>query len=70
MTKYIEKELLLKEATAEGAYGYVDARQINGMPTEDIVRCYECKHYNYGDCVIMKFRARDEDFFCADGERK
>lgn len=43
---------------------------INRMQTIDIVHCKDCKHYNYGDCVAMKFRARDEDFFCSDGERK
>ena len=36
----------------------------------EVVRCKDCKHYNYGDCVAMKYRARNNDWFCADGERK
>lgn len=81
MPEYIDKELLLKEATAEGAYGYVDVRQINEMPTIDIVHCNECKHrreYEEYDRAIDEFidcsyckrdgKYHDEDWFCAGGD--
>lgn len=76
MAEYIKKEDVLKEvvrfSTEEGSDTvcsklYCD---MGLMPTIDIVHCKDCKHYNYGDCVSMKFRAREEDWFCADGERK
>lgn len=49
------------------------------MPTVDIVRCIECKHYeeyteNTGFCnhfvVDGERLACEYCFFCADGERK
>ena len=48
MTRLIDANTLIKEACAEGAYGYVDAKQIADAPTIDavkIVRCKDCKHY-------------------------
>ena len=48
MTRLIDADVLIKEACAEGAYGYVDAKQIADTPTIDavkVVRCKDCKHY-------------------------
>lgn len=38
----------------------------------EIVRCKECKHYNAGfECLIEGYGIeRDEDWFCADAERR
>ena len=46
--RLIDADALIKEAYAEGAYGYVDAKQIADAPTVDaveIVRCRDCKHH-------------------------
>ena len=74
----IDADALIKEACAEGAYGYVDAKQIADAPTVDavpVVRCKDCIHsYDdlcglcctcgpYVDCVVQP------DFYCADGRR-
>ena len=45
--RLIDANALIKEANAEGAYGYVDAKQIADAPTVDaveVVRCEKCKH--------------------------
>ena len=45
--RLIDANALMKEACAEGAYGYVDAKQIADAPTVDaveVVRCKDCKH--------------------------
>ena len=45
--RLIDANTLIKEACAEGAYGYVDAKQIVEAPTIDaveVVRCEKCKH--------------------------
>ena len=45
--RLIDANALIKEANAEGAYGYVDAKQIAEAPTIDaveVVRCEKCKH--------------------------
>ena len=46
--RLIDADALIKEAYADGAYGYVDAKQIADAPTVDaveVVRCRECKHH-------------------------
>ena len=46
--RLIDADALIKEAYAEGAYGYVDVKQIADAPTVDaveIVRCRDCKHH-------------------------
>ena len=46
--RLIDANALIKEANADGAYGYVDAKQIADYPTVDaveVVRCKDCKHY-------------------------
>ena len=45
--RLIDANALIKEANAEGAYGYVDAKQIADAPTinaVEVVRCEKCKH--------------------------
>ena len=79
MARLIEADELIKEAYAEGAYGYVDAKQIADAPTVDaveVVRCKDCK-YSYDDisglycshgvcidCIVPP------DFYCPEGKRK
>ena len=46
--RLIDANALIKEANEEGAYGYVDAKQIADAPTVDavpVVRCRECVHW-------------------------
>lgn len=46
--RLIDANTLIKEACAEGAYGYVDAKQIADAPTinaVEVVRCWECVHW-------------------------
>ena len=45
--RLIDADALIKEANADGAYGYVDAKQIADAPTVDavpVVRCKDCIH--------------------------
>ena len=77
--RLIDADALIKEALAEGAYGYVDAEQIADAPTIDavpVVRCKDCiysyEEYGfiyctfgaYGDCKVPS------QFYCAEGKRK
>ena len=46
--RLIDADALMHEANSDGAYGYVDAKQISEAPTVDavpVVRCRECKHH-------------------------
>ena len=48
MARLIDADVLIDEANSDGAYGYVDAKQIADAPTVDavpVVRCRECKHW-------------------------
>lgn len=77
--RLIDANALIKEANSDGAYGYVDAKQIADAPTVDaveVVRCMDCKHCdpeNYhcdhpmGTAAPLK---RKPDDFCSYGERK
>lgn len=38
MSRYIDADELLKEASKDGAYGYVSAEQIANFPTADVVK--------------------------------
>ena len=45
--RLIDGDALMYEANSDGAYGYVDAKQISEAPTIDavpVVRCRECKY--------------------------
>ena len=48
MSRLIDADALMYEANSDGAYGYVDAKQISEAPTIDdvevVVRCRECKY--------------------------
>ena len=84
MTRLIDADVLMNEANSDGAYGYVDAKQISEAPTIDaveIVRCRDCKHYrpqkksahwenraNYCNRIVT-IKVRPYDF-CSYGERK
>ena len=84
MARLIDANALIKEANSDGAYGYVDAKQIDEAPTVDavkIVRCKDCKHYkpqkksahwensaNYCNRIVT-IKARPDDF-CSYEERK
>ena len=72
--RLIDADVLIKEAYADGAYGYVDAKQIADAPTVDaveVVRCRDCKHYD-GKwlCKISGVPSRKSCDFCSHGERK
>ena len=79
--RLIDANALIEEANAEGAYGYVDAKQIADAPTVDaveVVRCRECKHWHKETlfCDYMPYGEAQErvnwyaDDFCSYGERK
>ena len=69
--RLIDANALIKEANSDGAYGYVDAKQIADAPTVDaveVVRCKDCKH-RYSDSWC-EYVDDDDNFYCARGERK
>ena len=83
--RLIDANALIKEANAEGTYGYVDIKQIADAPTVDaveVVRCRKCKHLNvlnrkelYAHCpktntVFLPFELDTREHFCSLGERK
>ena len=80
MARLIDADALIKEACAEGAYGYVDTKQIANTPTIDaveVVRCKDCKYrfknngHSRSGCPIIDANIwMDDDDFCSHGERK
>ena len=72
--RLIDGDALMCEANSDGAYGYVDAKQISEAPTIDavpVVRCRECKHYDgKWMCKISGVPSRKQNDFCSYGERK
>ena len=45
--RLIDADALMVEANSDGAYGYVDAKQISDAPTLEVVlvvRCRDCKY--------------------------
>ena len=80
--RLIDADALMDEANSDGAYGYLDAKQISEAPTVDavpVVRCRECKHYDTADfdgnilCGCTLHSAMLDitpDSFCSYGERK
>ena len=79
--RLIDANALIEEANAEGAYGYVDAKQIADAPTIDaipVVRCRDCKRWHKETlfCDYMPYGEAQErvnwyaDDFCSYGERK
>lgn len=72
-------------ANSDGAYGYVDAKQISEAPTVDdvpVVRCRDCKYHYWEQepchgksvhyCKLPHMRGVEvfKEFFCYYGERK
>ena len=75
MARLIDADALIKEACAEGAYGYVDAKQIADAPSVDavpVVRCKDCvvPHNKYTGCPKLNGLVTPPDFYCPFGERK
>lgn len=78
--RLIDANALIKEANVEGAYGYVDAKQIADAPTVDaveVVRCEGCiKRYDTDECPMCfafygkYYEFTEDDGFCHRGERK
>ena len=83
--RLIDADALIKEACAEGAYGYVDAKQIADAPTVDaveVVRCKDCKYHHWEQepchgktvhyCELPHMRGVEvfKGFFCYYGKRK
>lgn len=83
--RLIDANALIEEANAEGAYGYVDAKQIADAPTVDaveVVRCWECKHHyleqepchgkviHYCKLPHMSGLEVFNEFFCYYGKQK
>ena len=78
MTRLIDADALIKEANSDGAYGYVDAKQIADAPTVDaveVVRCKDCKYrfknngHSRDGCPIVDAKIwMDDDDFCSHGE--
>ena len=75
----------MDEVNSDGAYGYVDAKQISEAPTVDtvpVVRCEKCEHWvknDDGQCVCALFDIANSygepvvtkpDNFCSYGKRK
>ena len=79
--RLIDANALIEEACAEGAYGYVDAKQIADAPTVDAVEIVRCRDCKYGDwdsepndaMVCMRTKDgfwRSGNDFCSYGKRK
>ena len=84
MARLIDADVLIDEANSDGAYGYVDAKQIADAPTVDaveVVRCKDCKYYkpqkksahwensvNYCNRIVT-IKVQPYDF-CSYGEQK
>ena len=80
--RLIAANALIKEANAEGAYGYVDAKQIADAPTinaVEVTRCRNCigrstwyndAEYGCAVCGMSGMYPKSEDGFCSYGIRK
>lgn len=83
--RLIDADALIEEALTEGAYGYVDAKQIADAPTIDavpVVRCKDCKYHYWEQepchgntvhyCKLPHMRGVEvfKEFFCYYGKRK
>ena len=73
MSRLIDADALMDEANSDGAYGYVDAKQISEAPTVDavpVVRCEKC--VAHGSCFAERVFVYTgiENPYCCAGERK
>ena len=72
----IDADALLAEAMVDGAYGYVDAKQIADAPTIDavpVVRCKDCRYHEDEQPGMVYCPATvggwvEDDWFCKGGE--
>ena len=77
--RLIDADALMDKANSDGAYGYVDAKQISEAPTVDAVpvtRCKDCKYwqdnndgYPHEECRWGHGETPDANDFCSYGER-
>ena len=83
MAEYIDREALIKTIRAEycgdcdcgtyytTCYMYDGLCYIEDAPAADVVevvRCKDCKHWDFGDCYRQELTRPDD--FCSYGERK
>lgn len=72
--RLIDANALIEEAYVEGAYGYVDAKQIVDTPTIDaveVVRCKDCvSHGNCDSERVFTFYCGISNPFCCAGRWK
>ena len=71
--RLIDANTLIKEAYAEGAYGYVDAKQIADAPAinaVEVVRCRECTEFDEAEHECSHWYGFRETDFCSHGVRK
>lgn len=61
--RLIDANALIKEANADGAYGYVDAKQIADAPTVDAVPVTRCKDCRLGDPDFF-LKGSEQEVFC------
>ena len=55
MEGYIKKDTLIKEASQDGAYGYIDIKQIEELPNEDVrenIKGKWIKHRYEWECSV------------------
>lgn len=55
--RLIDANALIKETNTDGAYGYVDAKQIADAPTIDaevVLRCRDCKYWGDEDGKLQR----------------
>ena len=76
MSRLIDADALIAEPNKDGAYGYVDAKQIADAPT---VCCENCKYateverigdLEYVYCIKPHAGMTNKDWFCGDWRRK
>ena len=66
MARLIDADALIKEAYAEGAYGYVDAKQIADAPTVDAVPVRHGRWECQKPCPVCgenRFKGLDADIW-------
>ena len=78
--RLIDADVLMEKANSDGAYGYVDAKQISEALIVDavpVVRCRECKYrfknngHDKSGCPIIDANIwMDDNDFCSYGELK
>ena len=77
--RLIDADALIEDALTEGAYGYVDAKQIADAPAVDavpVVRCKDCiysyEEFGFIHCTFGPYGdgSVPSQFYCAEGKRK